>query len=60
MKASDAVMLFLVVIFAVFWSAAGWAAVNGSTGGAFAYSIFPIACVPCAGQVMLGLDKKRK
>jgi hypothetical protein len=51
-------MLLLFGCFAVFWSGAGWAAANGSVGGAVAYSIAPIAMVPCAGQAMLELEKK--
>jgi hypothetical protein len=60
MKASGIVAVVWVITAAVFWSAAGWAAADGSAEGAFAYVVCPLVLAPGVGLVMGDLDRKRQ
>jgi hypothetical protein len=59
-KASDVVGVAWVIVTVVLWSAAGWAAADGSAGAAFAYACVPLVLAPVAGLVMSDLDEKRR
>ena len=59
MTSSDAVGAVWLLLTAIFWSTAGWAAANGMTGPAFAYSVCPFALMPVTGFVMQDLDRRR-